>query len=724
MTAYLSPVFGSGTQLFNNSGALLVSGKIFVYQAGTTTPIDTWTTSDQSVKNANPIVLDSTGRVVNQIWLQGGNAYKFIVQDPFGNQIGGTWDNIVGINDPSSNQSQWITTGLTPIYINANQFSVAGNYTSIFTVPRRIQAMVTAGTIYGTISASSYALGFTTITVTWDSTALDSGLTQVNVQNIFALSASLSASSGSSLIGDNTGGSLWTTVKGFITYLMSSLGSSIVGFIQAGTSAIVRTVQAKLRETVSAADFGSVGDGVFNNDPIVALILANYPSGGINIVFPPVNPNGGQAVYKFVNGFTVNKDNVHIYFGGTLIDFEPTANGVCITIDKGSTVCYRGSINGAIFFSNDTTHTKEAIRIVDASGYCVDRCGTQYPHWTGAGSIFMHVLGREQGAISNIYAEADKPLVIDPIPAPHFAANIGIDHHNFHNMYLVGVTSTYPVVTMGTGLLLTQVNFTGYQAWIGGSDGLNWVDTTSTAPSNGLIIENVRLEQGADPTKHMINIQHNQALQGFTLRGGQCGDRNGIYLRKVLKPHFEDFSYTSTTLEALNVDTSVDDISGVNCFWQAGSTATLTGHDLVFATPKNPNTGALAPTFFYCLTSNGARMSVGRTTTGTATRTGFTEVPGTGSITSTFRYTQIGNQCFYTVLIVCAGGATIASSSGTSIITCLPATVALDTVVGVRGDTYAPLGTGIVLPSGQLLPPGWAAAANATYVLSGKVETA
>lgn len=227
MTAYLSPVFGSGTQLFNNGGAELVGGKIFIYQAGTSTLTDTWTTSTQQVKNANPIILDSTGRVVNQIWLQGGNAYKFILQDPFGNQIGSTWDNIVGINDPSSNQTQWITTGLVPTYISATQFSVLGNYTTTFTVPRRIQAIVTAGIIYGTISASSYAGGFTTITVTWDSTGLDSGLTQVNVENIFALASDLSASS----------------------------GSSLVGFQQSGTGSVPRTVQSKEQDILSLFDF-------------------------------------------------------------------------------------------------------------------------------------------------------------------------------------------------------------------------------------------------------------------------------------------------------------------------------------------------------------------------------------------------------------------------------------------------------------------------------------
>ena len=60
---------------------------------------------------------------------------------------------------------------------------------------------------------------------------------------------------GSNVITDNVNTSLWNTVKGFIQYLLSSAGSSVVGFLQAGVGAVPTTVQAKLRESVSVFDF-------------------------------------------------------------------------------------------------------------------------------------------------------------------------------------------------------------------------------------------------------------------------------------------------------------------------------------------------------------------------------------------------------------------------------------------------------------------------------------
>jgi hypothetical protein len=86
---------------------------------------------------------------------------------------------------------EWINYGLTPTYVSGTQFTLAGNQTSIFTVGRRVKAFVTAGTVYGTITASAFT-SLTTVTVKLDSGNLDSGLSEVDVGILNPAAPSLS----------------------------------------------------------------------------------------------------------------------------------------------------------------------------------------------------------------------------------------------------------------------------------------------------------------------------------------------------------------------------------------------------------------------------------------------------------------------------------------------------------------------------------------------------
>ena len=76
-----------------------------------------------------------------------------------------------------------------------------------------------------------------------------------------------------------------TSDSNLTTALASSSGSSLVGFLQAGTGAQPRTVQSKLRDVVSVKDFGAVGDGVTNDTAALAAALAAVPANG-TLYFP------------------------------------------------------------------------------------------------------------------------------------------------------------------------------------------------------------------------------------------------------------------------------------------------------------------------------------------------------------------------------------------------------------------------------------------------------
>jgi hypothetical protein len=98
MSVFLSPVGGAGAQFFDNNGVPLTGGKLHTYSAGTTTPLATYTTSSGGTAHANPIVLNSAGRVADsgEVWLTNAVVYKFVLKTADDVLIA-TWDNVSGI---------------------------------------------------------------------------------------------------------------------------------------------------------------------------------------------------------------------------------------------------------------------------------------------------------------------------------------------------------------------------------------------------------------------------------------------------------------------------------------------------------------------------------------------------------------------------------------------------------------------------------------------------
>ena len=95
MPAVSLSVFGGvGAQFFDNSGNVLTGGKIYTYEAGTTTPLASYTSSSGNTAHTNPIVLNAAGRVPSggEIWVQ-LRLYKFVLETSTGVLIA-TYDNV------------------------------------------------------------------------------------------------------------------------------------------------------------------------------------------------------------------------------------------------------------------------------------------------------------------------------------------------------------------------------------------------------------------------------------------------------------------------------------------------------------------------------------------------------------------------------------------------------------------------------------------------------
>jgi hypothetical protein len=130
MAVFLSPIGGAGWQFFNNDGTVLSGGKLYTYAAGTTTPKATYTTSAGNIAHANPIVLNSAGRVPGgEIWLS-VSTYKFVLNTSDDVLIA-TYDNISGIGAAEYQVQNFTGTGSQTIF-TLSSASLGENFTFVY----------------------------------------------------------------------------------------------------------------------------------------------------------------------------------------------------------------------------------------------------------------------------------------------------------------------------------------------------------------------------------------------------------------------------------------------------------------------------------------------------------------------------------------------------------------------------------------------------------------
>lgn len=347
---------------------------------------------------------------------------------------------------------------------------------------------------------------------------------------------------------------------------------------------------------------GADPTGVTDATSIIQAALTAAIGGGV-VQLP-------YGTFKITSTLTVG-ERVHLRGAGkyaTKLVFAPSANDTAIEIVNGSSIVNQGSVMDLTLYSDDSTYTKIGIDVIDANSYSIERVtiggsvavsGTSY--WSGSSSIGIRTRGRQSVSIRDVDMAADRPLVIATNPN----SSISIDHFNFHNLYLIA--NANPCIELLTGVNLTQVSFTGFQALVKGTAGLKWSDTTTSIVSTGLRIENARTEQGTSATDYTVDISHNTGLQDLILDGIACDDaRKGVKLRNCSSVSLRNHRHVGTT-EALNVDSTVKRINASNCFWQASATATVSGQRYVRSAPLNPNTGPLPPDFYMDESANGDR---------------------------------------------------------------------------------------------------------------------
>jgi len=179
-----------GTQYFDSAGDPLISGKLYFYESGSTTPKDTFADINLTIANTNPVLLTAAGRQPNiffsgsaRVVLTKNDDTQVEVRDPIGGEglegafsdwnsltiynVGDTVviDNLFYVSITDGNQGNNPTTDATSW--TQIKFTRVWNINETYPVAALVQG--SDGNVYKSNTASNLANDPTTDIVNWTS---------------------------------------------------------------------------------------------------------------------------------------------------------------------------------------------------------------------------------------------------------------------------------------------------------------------------------------------------------------------------------------------------------------------------------------------------------------------------------------------------------------------------------------------------------------------------
>jgi hypothetical protein len=361
-----------------------------------------------------------------------------------------------------------------------------------------------------------------------------------------------------------------------------------ISFAQNGASAVSATFDQLYRGqiyspvmwgAVCSPNGTAVGSLVNTKNQLQNAINDIGTAGGGNLIL-------GPCAYGVGNGLAVTNSRVYLQGAGpnaTWLVSQPTVPTSTIAFGNAGIIDNCGLRDMSVG-SADQTLTKNGITVIDST-----QCSftnfvvSNYPQGTGiltgaGGAVAFQTQGRELGLVLNAQLYAQTPLQISCNPHGGCGSE-DLDSWTFSDLTLIGelAAPTHHCVLIDSGVGLFNTRLIGHENWIGCLDGLHWIDGGSTAASMGLTIAGLKVEQGNDPTGYSVNIQTHSGLWGLKIVDGIGGDRRGIKLRTIVDATIDNFTYTSASLEGLNVDSTVQNLKISGSVWTTGTTATISG---------------------------------------------------------------------------------------------------------------------------------------------------
>lgn len=302
----LPPIF----QFFDDNGDPLAGGKVYTYAAGTTTPLVTYTSNTGLIAAPNPIQLDAAGRPESgsgAIWGEG--AYKFIVQNSLGVQVGDVLDNVTSFTTLAGAANAYMQSfsgnGVQTVFTTSDNLGDEEKGLMVF-VDNGSPNIATNGT-FATDTDWTKGAGWT----------IGAGVATATG----AISTAISQTSSITLVEG-----LAYSVTYTITASAGSLTASIGG--QNGTA---RTVSGTYREVIIAGSSQTIaftGAGFTGTLDTVVISLAN--SKGYEILNPSAYTINGTSL-TFASAPKTGVNNIYVFAPSLLLGAASSAAALAQT---------------------------------------------------------------------------------------------------------------------------------------------------------------------------------------------------------------------------------------------------------------------------------------------------------------------------------------------------------------------------------------------------------
>ena len=216
-------------------------------------------------------------------------------------------------------------------------FDQSDSPTSVFDISTQL-ITATAGQLTFTLTTFTYLPGTETLEVYRNGLRLNLGLDYLET-NSSTVTLTAPAAAGDQFL-----------FQGGAVVSGAQVPGSDVSFLQAGTGAVTRNMQDKVRESVSVKDFGAVGDGVTDDTAAIQAAINSLPASGGSVYFP-------AGVYKITSTIQVGngtnsalstKNSVQL-LGSGCAPFQGTSAGTVLKWDGaigGTVVSFNGSGDG------------------------------------------------------------------------------------------------------------------------------------------------------------------------------------------------------------------------------------------------------------------------------------------------------------------------------------------------------------------------------------------